>query len=243
LQNGVLFFAIVFKNTFRDNTICYCLAKVSSFLTMCVLFLAILIGTFECVRSSGLRTKQHHEVNHFLYSVSSQVYNQVQKEVVVKERSTVLEADGSETIINGLPTNLTIPRGLREPQEVAFLDVRVVDSDAASYVSQPAMNALTSAEDEKVRKYHEACESKGGFFTPFVMSADGVLAPQATKFLETLAERLTEKQNSLCNASYGETINWLRLQFASVRAASLVLRAPKTNYPQERTREKREPKP
>jgi hypothetical protein len=32
------------------------------------------------------------------------------------------------------------------------------------------------------------------------------------KFLETLATRLTEKQNSLCNASYGETINWLRLR-------------------------------
>jgi hypothetical protein len=96
--------------------------------------------------------------------------------------------------------------------------VRVVDSDAASYVSQPATHVLTSAEDEKIRKYHDACESKGGYFTPLVMSADGVLAPQATKFLETLAKRLTEKQNSLCNASYGETINWLRLrlQFASV---------------------------
>jgi hypothetical protein len=173
-----------------------------------------------------LRTKQHQEVNHFLYSVSSQAFNQVQKEVVVKERSTVLEADGSETIINGLRADLTI-RDLWE--EVAFLDVRVGDSDAASHVSQPAMHALTSAEDEKIRKYHDACESKGGSFTPFVMSADGVLAPQATKFLETLAKRLTEKQNPLCNASHGETINWLRLrlQFASVRAASLVLRAPK----------------
>jgi hypothetical protein len=58
------------------------------------------------------------------------------------------------------------------------------------------MHALTSAEDEKIRKYHDACESsKGGSFTPFVMSADGVLlAPQATKFLETLATHLTEKQ-------------------------------------------------
>jgi hypothetical protein len=184
------------------------------------------------VNLQGCGTKQHHEVNHFLYSVSSQAYNQVQKEVVVKERSTVLEADGSETIINGLRADLTI-RGLWEPQEEAFLDVRIVDSDDASYVSQPAMHALTSAEDEKIRKYNDACESKGGSFTPFVMSADGVLAPQATKFLETLATRLTEKQKSLCNASYGETINWLRLrlQFASVRAASLVLRAPKTNYP------------
>jgi hypothetical protein len=43
----------------------------------------------------------------------------------------------------------------------------------------------------RMSKYHEACESKGGSFTPFVMSADGVLAPQATKFLETLAKRLT----------------------------------------------------
>jgi hypothetical protein len=59
------------------------------------------------------------------------------------------------------------------------------------------MHAVTSAEDEKIRKYHDACESKGGSFSPFVTSADGVLAPQATKFPETLATRLTEKQNSL----------------------------------------------
>jgi hypothetical protein len=82
-------------------------------------------------------------------------YNQVQEEVVVKERSTVQVADGSQTIINGLRADLTI-RGLWEPQEVAFLDVRVVDSDAASFVSQPAMHALTSAEDEKIHKYHDA---------------------------------------------------------------------------------------
>jgi hypothetical protein len=140
----------------------------------------------------------------------------------VTERSTVLEADGSETVINGL----------WEPQEAAFLDVRVLDSDAASYASKPAMDVLKSTEDEKLRNCHDACEAKGGSFTLFVMSADGVLSPQAWKFLQTLATRLlTEKQNALCNASYGKTINWLRLrlQFASVRAASLVLHAPKTN--------------
>jgi hypothetical protein len=47
------------------------------------------IRHLNACKFSGLRTKQHHEVNHFLYSVSSQAYNQVQKEVVVKERSTV----------------------------------------------------------------------------------------------------------------------------------------------------------
>jgi hypothetical protein len=76
----------------------------------------------------------------------------------------------------------------------------------------------------------------GGSFTPFVISTDGVLAPQAWNVIQTLEAQLTEKHNSLCNASFGETINWLRLrlQFASVRAASLVVvlvvRATKKNY-------------
>jgi hypothetical protein len=83
------------------------------------------------------------------------VYNQVQKEVVVKKRSTVREADGSETVINVIRADLTI-RDLWEPQKVAFLGVQVADSDAASYVSQPAMHALISAEDEKIRKYQDA---------------------------------------------------------------------------------------
>ena len=85
------------------------------------------------------------------------------------------------------------------------------------------MDVLKSHEEEKIRKYNDSCAAMGGCFTPFVISADGVLAPQAWKVIKTLAAQLTEKNNSLCNASLGETINWLRLrlQFASVRAVSL----------------------
>jgi hypothetical protein len=35
------------------------------------------IRHLNACKSSGLRTKQHHEINHFLYSVSSQVCNHV----------------------------------------------------------------------------------------------------------------------------------------------------------------------
>jgi hypothetical protein len=64
----------------------------------------------------------------------------VEEEVVVRERTTVTEADGTEEIIEGRCGDLTI-RGLwQPPQEVAFPDVRVVDSDAALYViSRPWM--------------------------------------------------------------------------------------------------------
>jgi hypothetical protein len=96
-------------------------------------------------------------------------------------------------------------------RSIAFLDIRVVDSDAASYVDKPAMDVLKSHEEVKIRKCNDSCAAMGGSFTPFVISADGVLAPQAWKVIRTLATQLTEKHNSLCNASFGETINWLRL--------------------------------
>jgi hypothetical protein len=61
----------------------------------------------------------------------------------------------------------------------SILDIRVVDSDAASYVDKPAMDALKSHEEERIRKYNDSCAAMGGSFAPFVISADGVLAPQA----------------------------------------------------------------
>jgi hypothetical protein len=76
------------------------------------------------------------------------------------------------------------------------------------------MDVLKSHEEEKIRKYkyNDSCAAMGGSFTPFVISTDGVFAPQAWKVIQTLATQLTEKQNSLCNASFGGTINWLRLR-------------------------------
>jgi hypothetical protein len=101
----------------------------------------------------------------------------------------------TEVVIEGRRADLTI-RGLWQLQEVAFLDIRVVDSDAASYVDKPAMDVLKAHEEEKVRKYNDSCAAMGGSFTPFVISADGVLAPQAWKVIQTLAAQLTEKRNS-----------------------------------------------
>jgi hypothetical protein len=53
-----------------------------------------------------------------------------------------------------------------------------------------------------MRKYKDACAAMGGSFTPFVVTADGVLAPQADKLVtQELAQRLCERPNSFVNAS------------------------------------------
>ena len=62
--------------------------------------------------------------------------------------------------------------------------MRVVDTDALSYLSGSVDAILSSAEQEKKRKYLEAVEARHASFTPFVMSVDGFLGCKAAHFLK-----------------------------------------------------------
>ena len=65
-----------------------------------------------------------------------------------------------------------------------MFDVRVADTDAASYVYRPVSAVLASAEEEKKHKYLTAVELCHASFTPFVVeSFDGALGHEALMFL------------------------------------------------------------
>ncbi len=51
-------------------------------------------------------------------------------------------------------------RGVWEPQTEALFDIRVVDTDAPSYVSRPITSVLASAETAKKTKYLEAATNR-----------------------------------------------------------------------------------
>ena len=51
--------------------------------------------------------------------------------------------------------------------------MRVVDTDAASYVNHSVSTVLASAEEEKKWKYLSAAELRHASFTPFVVSRWG----------------------------------------------------------------------
>ena len=82
-------------------------------------------------------------------------------------------------------------RRVWQPQTVALFNVRIVDTDAQSYLSRSVNAILTSAEQEKKRKYSEAVEARCASFTPFVMSVDGFLGREAAHFLKRLADHLS----------------------------------------------------
>ncbi|KAL5515669.1 hypothetical protein EMCRGX_G000870 [Ephydatia muelleri] len=66
-------------------------------------------------------------------------------------------------------------RGVWQSQTVASFDIRVIDTDAPSYLHRDVSSVLSSAEEEKKRKYIDAAEARRASFTPLVVSIDGVL--------------------------------------------------------------------
>jgi len=73
-------------------------------------------------------------------------------------------------------------RGVWIPQVEALFDVRVADTDAASYVNHSVSAFLATSEEEKKRKYLSAAELCHASFTPFVVSVDGTLGHEALMF-------------------------------------------------------------
>jgi len=96
-------------------------------------------------------------------------------------------------------------RGVWIPQVEALFNVRVADTNAASYVNCSVSSVLATAEEEKKRKYLSAAELHHASFTLFVVSVDGVLGHKALMFLQHLAKRLS------CGwgKGYGHVLMWI----------------------------------
>ena len=65
-------------------------------------------------------------------------------------------------------------------------------------------------------------------FSPFVVTVDGALGPEAVLFLRRLAEKLSVRWER----GYGEILGWIkaRLSFAVIRATDLCLRGSRVQW-------------
>jgi hydrogenase maturation factor HypE len=80
-----------------------------------------------------------------------------------------------------------------------LFDIRVIDTDAPSYLHRDVASVLSSAEEEKKRKYNDAAEARRASFTPLVVSVDGVLGREAEWFIQLLADKIAQKwKKNLC---------------------------------------------
>ena len=170
-----------------------------------------LTHALDCCKG-GLVTLRHNEVRDALGDLAVLGYREVVREPIVCDGD-----NDSPALIADLGV-----RGVWIPQGEALFDVRVVDTDATSYVNHSVSTVLASAEEEKKRKYLSAAELRHASFTPFVVSVDGALGHGALMFLQRLADRLS----SAWGKSYGHVLMWIkvRLAFAVVRETNLCFR-------------------
>ena len=120
-----------------------------------------LTHALDC-RKGGLVTQRHNDVRDALGDLAALGY----REVVCEP--TVCDGDNESPAL--IAADLGV-RGVcmdRHKVRPALFDVRVVDTDAASYVNRSVSTVLASAEEEKKRKCLSAAELRHASFTPFV---------------------------------------------------------------------------
>ena len=171
-------------------------------------------------RKGGLVIQRHNEVRDALGDLASLAYKDVIREPIVQEAN---DACG----IPSLVADLSI-RGVWQSQTVALFDIRVIDTDAPSYLHRDVASILSSAEEEKKRKYNDAAEARRASFTPIVVSVDGVLGREAECFIQLLANKIAQKWKK----TYAEVAGWIRarLSFAILRATNVCLRGCRTKW-------------
>ena len=133
--------------------------------------------------AGGLVTRRHNEVRDAFGDLASLVWSPVIKEPVV--------CDGSASA-DKLITNLCV-RGIWEPQTEALFDIRVVNTDARSYLARSPRDVLCSAEGEKKHKYLRACQNRRATFTPLCVTVDGMLGSEAEIFVKRLSDFLAAR--------------------------------------------------
>jgi hypothetical protein len=171
-------------------------------------------------KKGGLIVRRHNEVRDALGDLCSLVWKDVVREPVIREANP-------STNEPALVADLGV-RGVWRPQTLALFDVRVMDTDAMSYVSTSVESALSNAERCKKTKYSAACEQRRASFTPFVVSVDGALGKEANAFIQRLSSSLAVKWD----ISYSTTCSWIqtRLAFAVLRATNQCIRGSRTKW-------------
>ena len=147
--------------------------------------------------------------------------NAVQAEPQIHTGSSTAKSDSDSTVETSDRVDVLV-RGLWSTGQDAILDIRVTDTDQASYVTRDPERVLQSHEKEKKRKYLRPCQHQRRAFTPFVVSVDGLIGMGAKNVMKALSRRLALKWQK----PYSLLMNIvkIRISIARVRASHRCIR-------------------
>ena len=87
-------------------------------------------------------------------------------------------------------------RGFWRPGQNAFFDVKVMNPNAATYVSIPVEKVYERAEQAKKRSYNDRIQNvEHGTFTPLIFSINGGMGPEAQRYHKLLFNKISYKND------------------------------------------------
>ena len=139
-------------------------------------------------KNGGNIIARHDEVTNELISMCTMAFKQsaVRAEPQIQTGSSTTVLSDSPDAIEKSDRGDVLCRGLWSNGQDAILDIRVTDTDQASYVKRDPEKVLQSHEKEKKKKYLRPCQHQRRAFTPFVMSVDGMLGQEAKNVLKQI---------------------------------------------------------
>ena len=122
-------------------------------------------------------------------------------------------------------------RGVWQPLQRAFFDVKVFHPLAQSYRNQSLEATFRSMENQKKRKYNTKIQDKEyGSFTPLIFSTNGGMSRETSIFISKLSEKIAEKRDT----RKSDVISWIRRKymFSIIRCAIICIRGTRSrrNY-------------
>lgn len=165
-------------------------------------------------KKGGLVKFGHDNIRDDGAMLAKMVFNNVTSEPILQQADDV----------NHIPALIADVKivGLWESGRSAFLDYRIVNADATSYLSQDCATILNNHANEKHRKYNNAAEDIRASFTPMVCTTDCVMHREFKKVLSRIAFLLSEKSQK----PFSRVQNWIltQTQFSIIRAVGTRLR-------------------
>ena len=113
-------------------------------------------------------------------------------------------------------------RGFFSRSTDTVFDIRLQDLDVKTYVNTDPLKCLQASEKEKKQKCQKKCFEHRRTFVPFIVSVDGMFAPEAVNTMKHLAQLLSNKWRLPTSV----TLHYVksRMSVAVVRATNLCLR-------------------
>uniref|UniRef100_A0A0G4I474 Uncharacterized protein n=1 Tax=Chromera velia CCMP2878 TaxID=1169474 RepID=A0A0G4I474_9ALVE len=169
----------------------------------------------NCKRGGHVGSR-HNEVNQAWYDLTELAFA-----LAVGRGEPVVRVEGE---VPGRPAfygDFSV-RELWARQRQAILDIRVVNTQAASYVQGDWQKVLTRSATGEKEQYAKPCRDKGYDFTPLVSSVDGALEKDAEMFPKKVAHLVSLKWDR----TYRQVCTYMkaRMQAAHHRATSGCLR-------------------